>query len=248
MRKSDAIVNTIIDQLSELSLPIMASTFEANCKTKDIQVKDTITLISEIVSAEYEHKMSERYASRLKRAHLAGGPQDISKCVDSKERKYIPSGVTRDLATLDFIREGLNLCILGPSDSGKSYLARALGILACTSCKVAYYHCEQFVEGMVALKESNYEKYQRKITYHSKIDLLILDDFLLHTISDEREIKVLFEILEKRSELSKSTIVCSQREPKSWKSMILNDEVSSNAIMKRATKHYTVLIEPSSKK
>ena len=76
------------------------------------------------------------------------------------------------------------------------------------------------------------------------MDLLILDDFLLHTITDEREIKVLFEVLEKRSELSKSTIVCSQREPKSWTSMILNDEVSSNAIMKRATKHYTVVIEP----
>ena len=81
--------------------------------------------------------------------------------------------------------------------------------------------------------------------HNIKLDLLILDDFLLHTITDEREIKVLFELLEKRSELSKSTIVCSQREPKSWKSMILNDEVSSNAIMKRATKHYTVVIKPS---
>lgn len=26
--------------------------------------------------------------------------------------------------------------------------------------------------------------------------------------------------------------------------MILNDEVSSNAIMKRATRHYTVVIKP----
>ena len=54
--------------------------------------------------------------------------------------------------------------------------------------------------------------------------------------------KVLFEILEKRSELSKSTVICSQREPKSWASMILNDEVSANAIIKRATRHYTIVI------
>ena len=74
--------------------------------------------------------------------------------------------------------------------------------------------------------------------------LLILDDFLLHTITDEREVKVLFEILEKRSEINLSTIICSQREPASWSSMILNDEVSSNAIMKRATRHYTVVIKP----
>ena len=37
-----------------------------------------------------------------------------------------------------------------------------------------------------------------------KLDLLILDDFLLHTLTDEREVKVLFEVMEKRSELSKS--------------------------------------------
>ena len=72
--------------------------------------------------------------------------------------------------------------------------------------------------------------------------LLILDDFLLHTITDEREVKVLFEILEKRAEIPLSTVVCSQREPNSWKAMILNDEVSANSIMKRATKHYTVKI------
>ena len=74
--------------------------------------------------------------------------------------------------------------------------------------------------------------------------LVILDDFLLNTIMDEREVKVLMEIMEKRIETSRSTIVCSQREPDSWKAMIMNDEVSANAIMKRATKHYIVVIQP----
>ena len=64
------------------------------------------------------------------------------------------------------------------------------------------------------------------------------------TITDEREVKILFEILEKRCEINLSTIICSQREPASWSSMILNDEVSANAILKRATKHYTVVIKP----
>lgn len=40
----------------------------------------------------------------------------------------------------------------------------------------------------------------------------------------------------------KNTIVCSQRNPENWKAMILNDEVSANSIMKRATKHYTIKI------
>lgn len=116
--------------------------------------------------------------------------------------------------------------------------------LAFIKYRTSYHHCETFPEEMVALKQADYAKYQKQIRYYINLDLLILDDFLLHTITDEREIKVLFEVLEKRSELSRSTIVCSQREPNSWASMILNDEVSSNAIMKRATKHYTVVIQP----
>ena len=50
---------------------------------------------------------------------------------------------------------------------------------------------------------------------------------------------------QKMSQYSWFTVyVCSQREPGSWKAMIINDEVSANAIMKRATKHYIVVIQP----
>ena len=97
---------------------------------------------------------------------------------------------------------------------------------------------------MVALKGRDFEKYQRKLRYYTNLDLMVLDDFLLHTITDESEIKVLFPLLEKRNEHGRSTIFCSQREPRSWSSMMLNDEVSANAILKRATKHYTVVINP----
>lgn len=96
--------------------------------------------------------------------------------------------------------------------------------------------------GRVALKEQDYDKYARKMKKYLKWELIILDDFLLHTITDEREIKILFELLEKRNEQRKSTIICSQRDPDNWKAMILNDEVSANSIMKRATKHYTIKI------
>ena len=44
--------------------------------------------------------------------------------------------------------------------------------------------------------------------------------------------------------LNLSTIICSQRDPSSWSAMIMNDEVSANAILKRATRHYTVMIKP----
>ena len=93
------------------------------------------------------------------------------------------------------------------------------------------------------MKNDDYAKYERTMRRLHHFHLLILDDFLLNTITDEREVKILLEIMEKRIELSKSTIVCSQRDPGSWKSMLMNDEVSANAILKRATRHYTVMIQ-----
>lgn len=235
----------LTDQLNELQLPLMAASLESLFHSKDYDQLDALTILERIVESEYQEKQSLKFQNRLKRAHLAGSPQSIDKCKDSGERTYLPSDITSTLSSLDFIKDGLNVCILGPSDSGKSYLAKALGIHACLKYRTGYHHCEELLETMVALKQFDYQKYQKKIRFFIKLDLLILDDFLLHTITDEREIKVLFELLEKRSELCRSTIVCSQREPSSWASMILNDEVSANSILKRATKHYTVVIRPN---
>lgn len=129
--------------------------------------------------------------------HLSGSPQTLDECKDSTERIYLPSDINTTLASLDFISEGLNVCILGPSDSGKSYLAKALGIQACLNYRTMYHRYEKFLETMVALKNENYAKYRKKVRFYLKLNLLILDDFLLHTITDEREIKVLFGTMEK---------------------------------------------------
>jgi len=95
---------------------------------------------------------------------------------------------------------------------------------------------------MAALKRENFEKYKKKMNHYYRLDLLILDDFLLHSLDSEDEVKVLQDLLETRSESNRSVIVCSQRDPSSWTAMIRNDEVAANAIYKRATKHFTVVI------
>lgn len=207
---------------------------------------DSLSVVAKLIEPEYQSKATKKLTNRLRLAHLLGCPQEIASCVDSADRAYLPAGITQVLSSLDFIEQGLNVCVLGPSDSGKSYLAKALGISACAKHRVIYQHCEQLLESLVMLKERDYHKYQKQLKKVCGQDLLILDDFLLHTLTDEREVKLLFEILEKRSEMQLSTFICSQREPASWSTMILNDEVSANAILKRATKHYTVVIEPKS--
>ena len=199
-------VRSIVDDLNDLKDPILASAVESLCLSKDFHNLSSLELINQLLLPVCEQKLNKRFNGRLEKANLSGCPQTIDNCKDSSERVYLPSDIISTLSTLDFVEEGLNICILGPSDSGKSYLAKALAVMACFRHMVCYEHCESFLEAMVSLKETDYPKYQKKVRHYIKLDLLILDDFMLHTITDEREIKVLFEIMEKRNELSRSTI------------------------------------------
>lgn len=244
MITGNKLMNGLVEDLNELALSKMAGALREIYKSERYNMLDHLTFLSEILAPEYNARVETRLNNRLCTAHLKGCPEDISLCIDSDVREYKPVGITERLRTLDFIDAGQNVCILGASDIGKSYLAKALGILACSRFSVEYHHCEPLVVSLAALKIKAYDKYQKRIKQLTKRDLLIIDDFLLNSITDEREVKILFEIMEKRSELNNSTIICSQREPKSWTAMIYNDEVASNALLKRATKHFTVVITP----
>lgn len=242
MTTGNNLLITLEDQLNELGLPNMAAELDRLYTAPGFLEMDHLTLISNLISPEYNDKVSKRLNNRLRAAKLIGCPAELSECKDSKEREYLPSGIPQLLATMDFIARGYNICILGASDTGKTYLAKAIGIKACQDYRVGYYHCEELLESLSSLKQLEYSKYERKLAAILKQDLVILDDFLLHTIEDESEIKVLFALLEGRTEKQKSTIICSQRAPENWKPMIMNDEISANSIVKRATKHYTVMI------
>ena len=219
------LVLDLAEQMNVIGLPLMALKLDEIYRSPDFSRLDKLDLISLLIKPEYEDKVSKRVNNRLRSA-------------------YEPKDVVKQLSTLDFIEDGLNVCILGPSDSGKTYLAKSLGTAACEKYKVSYNHCNELLESLVALKSLDYLKYQKAIKRIMSAQLLILDDFLLNTITDEREVKILLEIMDKRVEQLRSTLVCSQREPESWKAMLLNDQVSANAITKRATKHFTVVIQP----
>lgn len=242
MLTGNNLLNTLVDELNELGLPNMAAELDKLYAAPGFLEMDRLTLISELISPEYKDKISKRINNRLRSAKLIGCPAELEYCKDSREREYLPSGIPQLLATLDFIPKGFNICILGASDTGKTYLAKAIGIKACTDYRVGYFHCEELLESLSSLKQHDYSKYARKISGLLKQDLVILDDFLLHTLEDEAEIKILFALLEGRSERQKSTIICSQRAPENWRPMIMNDEISANSIVKRVTKHYTVMI------
>jgi len=241
--KGKDLVLDLEEQMNTIKLPLMALKLDELYRSPDYPDMDKLDFISALLAPEYRDKVTKTTNNRLRTAKLIGTPCEIESCKDSSVRRYEPHGMPELLSSLQFIEDGLNVCILGASDSGKTYLAKAIGTEACVKYRVSYNRCNELLENLVAMKTADYVRYEKQVRKLLNFHLLILDDFLINTINDEREVKILLEILEKRIELSKSTIVCSQRDPDSWKAMIMNDEVSANAILKRATKHYTIMIQ-----
>lgn len=89
---------------------------------------DFVSLFEQMIGPEYQNKTSQRFQNRLGRAHHLGGPQSMYKMKgkDSVECVYLSSDFNATMSLLGFIREGLHVCILGLSDSGKSYMAKHL--------------------------------------------------------------------------------------------------------------------------
>ena len=163
MLTGKTLFNELVSELNDMGLPGMSATLDEMFRSPEFLNLDPLMAIAMLVEPEYQKKINKRIQGRLRAAHLRGCPQEISSCFDSADREYLPRGITETLSSLDFIASGMNLCILGPSDSGKSYLAKALGIVACNDYKVEYHHCEVLLEQLVALKATDYMKYQKRV-------------------------------------------------------------------------------------
>ena len=206
-------MNAIIDELREIGLKKMAEELDTQYNSPDFIKLDRVELIRKIVDSEYIYRSNKRLATRLQLGHLKGCPQDLSNCVDTAERTYAPEGTIKHLSSLKFIENGMNVCILGASNSGKTYLAKAIGLSACSHYRVEYFCTEDLMDTLMLLKKTDKKKFGSRKKHLCSIELLILDDFLLHSFTEEDEIKAIHEILNKRQEATKSTIICSQRLP-----------------------------------
>ena len=145
-------LQSILDELGALNLQHMAAEVKRQYKTPTFHDTGRLEIISAIIHAEYTASMASRYESRLKKAKLKGCACNMEECHDSKERKYLPTDILSTLASLDFIRDGMNLGVFGASDSGKTYLAKTIGTEACREFRVAYYHCEELVGELAAAR------------------------------------------------------------------------------------------------
>lgn len=222
------LTNQTIETLHGLKLAGMAASYRQQLEqpvAHDLSFDERFALL---VAAEATERENRKQIRLLRLAKL----RQSTACVEDIDYRH-PRGLERSrmasLVTCDFIRGRHNLHITGPTGTGKSWLACALGQQACRQgLSVRYERVPRLLETLRLSRGDG--SFGKKLQQIAKTELLILDDFGLKPLG-QAEKHDLLEIIEDRHGL-RSTLVTSQLPIKSWHEY-LSDPTVADALLDR---------------
>ncbi len=218
-----------LSQMQHLRLQGMHQAYRSQLELPVNQQLEGHDLVAQLVQSEQRSRTQEKTAYYLKMAKLRF-PATIEQIECSPSRNL----TKQQLATLTegrYLQQAENLLVTGPTGSGKSYLACALGHQACMlGYKTTYLNMNRLIEKVTLSKLDG--SYIKLLNHLERQALIILDDFGLQPMTQEIRLTVL-QLLEDRYG-KKSIIVTSQLPVAKWHEYI-NDPTLADAILDRLT-------------
>jgi DNA replication protein DnaC len=184
-----------LDKLNAMKLYGLVKSLKERLERQDHQSLSKAEFVGLLVDDEWLYRENRKLTGRLKVAKF----KDRAACVEAINYRTA-RGLRKDqfleLAQNRWITAHQSVLITGPSGSGKSFLAQALGQHACRSgFTVQYLRLPRLLHLFVqARAEGTYDRLLKRL---SKLSVMILDDFGLVTLS-EREKQDLLEAIEER--------------------------------------------------
>ncbi|HCC33140.1 MAG TPA: AAA family ATPase [Clostridiales bacterium] len=216
-----------LDKLWAMRLTGMAQALELQLQQADVESLAFEERLGLIVDHEWACRQDRRLSRLLKEARLrlAACTEDL----DCRPGRGLDRSVVLRLAACDWIREGHQVLISGPTGGGKTYLACALGNAACRQgISTRYYRVPRLLQDLALARADG--SYARLLARLAGTKLLILDDWGITPLSagDCRDV---FELVDDRSP-GRSTIVASQLPLDAWHSAMA-DPTLADAILDR---------------
>lgn len=221
------LTNPTLEKLHELRLTAMQNAYSEQLQSAEY---DTLTFDERfgfIVDREHTERHNRRLQTRLRKAKLRLNA--TIEDIDYRTPRGLDKRLMLSLATCDWIRQHHNVIFTGPTGTGKTYLACALGHKACREGLTVQYHraAKLFRELTLAKGDGRYPKL---LTALAKTDLLILDDWATALLTDEHR-RDFFEIIEDRYQC-RATLMADQLPLKHWHEAI-GDPTLADAILDR---------------
>ena len=162
--------------------------------------------LAELLMAECDDRARRRAERRIK---AAGFPRQKSlRGFDFDANPAIDPAVINTLATCDWVKKGLPLCLIGDSGTGKSHLLIALGAeAAMAGYRVRYTLATKLVNELVEAADDR--QLTKTINRYGRVDLLCVDE-LGYMELDRRGAELLFQVLTEREEKASVAIASNE--------------------------------------
>jgi DNA replication protein DnaC len=194
-----------------------------------------------VLADEASRRDSQSALLRAQRGHL--DPAMQLEAWDSTARVTFDRALLNELVSLRFLEAHAHVTIVGPVGVGKTFMAHALGHVACRRrFSVLAVRADQLLKTLKhARLDNSYESELRKLI---ATDLLIIDDFGLDSM-DGMESRDAYEIFTERHRAG-SMIVTSNRGPDEWLATFADPVRAQSAIDRFTSNSYDLVIDGES--
>lgn len=217
----------IIHLMQQLRLTAMRAAFEGIVSSKNMQDIGNDELLNLLLQAEWDGRENQKSTRRLQNAHFR-----FSASIEEIDW-VTPRGINKTqllrLADASFVKNAENILVTGPTGVGKSYMATALGHLACQQGYKVNYFLAQKLFATLRMSKAD-ESYLKLIRGIERQDVIIIDDFGMQPL-DQITRMMMLEIIEDRHQ-TKSTIIASQLPVEKWYDVI-GESTVADAILDR---------------
>jgi len=179
-----------------------------------------------------------------RRADKAGlDPDLVLERWDKTAKVRFDKRLLSELASLRFLEAARNVVVLGPVGVGKTFVANALGVVA---CRAGFHVRFERADALLRkLRQSRMDNSREVLlTELCAIDLLIIDDFALEpmTRDESRDVYQLFVERNARA----STVVTSNRDTAEWLALFDDALLAQSAVDRFKNNAYDLVIEGES--
>lgn len=218
-------------------LPTLADRI-ALAKKNNLPVEELLTII-------FVDEVERRKGTASARRSLEAGLDSdmVFERWDKSANVTLDHRTLHELLTLRFIENHQNVVVLGPVGVGKTFVANALGHVACRSgFNVRFYRADTMLR---KLKQSRLDNSREALMIEfTTIDLLIIDDFALEPMSRE-ESRDMYQLFVERNARA-STVVTSNRDTAEWLAFFDDTLLAQSAVDRFKNNAYDFIIDGES--